>query len=618
MQTYPVAEVSGDGTIHAEARLVADAAPTSLLATVRALCGELELSTDISNVAAALKEVCSAVGVDPAGMTLKQQAQRCTEVIGMDLSHSQPPSSGAAAQDAVVVATVVPGNERGARSPLMIGSSEWRAAWQEAHRAEWDAFRQLELRDSKAVQDKHQDQLALMEAVGGLDLLAEVATKDWWAPYWRGQDGMPQGSSWEKDVKGAEQLPAVIRLVMPSGLDDIQVQVIEVRTDWHAKRFVLAEVYGGDDEALIYRERFDAHLGKVSPADPHAFSYFLKLREPVSNPKSLIVVLDGVLCGANFNVVLPGLRVFGVASKGTKAGVSVASFDGSAEKKKRSWWPWGSKGGHDKRSAEEFPEPYESTPNSGRVRVSGHVGSGGKYFSCLHEGLEAAAGAPLGSGWTGKGGSALPSQVKGGEGGVLRARNRRSGKEGGALVWRGADKGTVVGCWNPAEFASGGDWADGDELEVLDCCFSQEQQQGPSAVALASSRVEGGSGWNLGAERMSFGECGVVGDHWNTLTASFEFKGAWSLEAVRTDSVTLPFSLDVQRRGGGGGKGGGGGGNWEEVATNLRGPLAGVGPLRGVTGARLTWASTDLHQTGGLSTARSGGGLHADFWGTAE
>ena len=100
--------------------------------------------------------------------------------------------------------------------------------------------------------------MALKKDVGSLDMLASVPTKNWWAPYWKGQSGMPQARALVASVRGAEQLPAVVKVAIDSDLDDVSVQVIEVKTDWHAKRFVLAEVYD-KGEQLIFRERFNAH-----------------------------------------------------------------------------------------------------------------------------------------------------------------------------------------------------------------------------------------------------------------------------------------------------------------------------------------------------------------------
>jgi hypothetical protein len=96
-----------------------------------------------------------------------------------------------------------------------------------------------------------------------------------------------------------------------------------------------------------------------------------------------------------------------------------------------------------------------------------------------------------------------------------------------------------------------------------------------------------------------------------------------TVTAVRTGSDgSLPFFLDVRRspKGGHGEEK-----KWKEVATNVAAPLASakaltfpVGPFEGITGAQLRWDSTGMLRFGGLSTACSGGGLHADFWGTAE
>lgn len=59
---------------------------------------------------------------------------------------------------------------------------------------------------------------------------------------------------------------------------------------------------------------------------------------------------------------------------------------------------------------------------------------------------------------------------------------------------------------------------------------------------------------------------------------------------------------------------GDGDGQWREVVKDST-----VAALRmregGVYAVRVVWESTDLHKMGGLSTARSGGGLHVAVFG---
>jgi hypothetical protein len=222
-----------------------------------------------------------------------------------------------------------------------------------------------------------------------------------------------------------------------------------------------------------------------------------------------------------------------------------------------------------------------------------------------------------------KSGKTLPTNIKLGEGTVIRAFNSRTSPNAshrGALLWPWNlpdGSSSYIGCWNPAEFAGKEDWCDGDELIDLDApsIAAARASLGGSAtrVVLVSSCVEGsGSGWNNGGEKLAFGECGLVGGWWKELEVSFKFDGPWTLSAVRTDSSeVLPFALDVKysRRYSIGGS------KWIEVASELRGPLAKIGPLRDVVSARLRWSSTDMHQLEGLSTYRSGGGIHAEFWG---
>jgi hypothetical protein len=225
-----------------------------------------------------------------------------------------------------------------------------------------------------------------------------------------------------------------------------------------------------------------------------------------------------------------------------------------------------------------------------------------------------------------KSGQTLPTSIKIGEGTVIRASNSRTSPENrGALIWPWTlPDGTsaYIGCYNPAEFAGAKDWCDGDELIDLDAPSvaaagaSLGGSMSATRVVSVSSCVEGkGSGWNNGGEKLSFGQCGLVGHWWADLEVSFEFDGPWTLSAVRTDCENLPFALDVKYSSSGGSK------EWAEVASELRGPLAKLGsklgPLHDVVSARLRWSSTDMHQLQGLSTARSGGGIHAEFWGAA-
>ena len=507
-----------------------------------------------------------------------------------------------------VVATVISGDDAttgprrvqkqaGTNPPNqhVLGSGEWRRAWQKSHREGWDAFVQLREEDVEKIA-QHNDQIKLMRASASMDVVARgAANKEWWAPYWKEQSGMPRGGGWDDQVQNAEELPAVVNLTFDSDLDDLLVDILEVQTDWHAKRFVLAEIYD-EDKKLIHRERFDALVGEVvevktAGQDPNrTFSYFIKLPSPISNPSLLSIVLDGVLCGVNFNVVIKGIRALGVRTKLPVTTVTTPT-------------------------AKEDPtfdlECVPSLSSSSILRVTAHASSGGRYFCCLHADLEASAGLSLGTNWAAvpsKSG-VIPTIVKGGEGGVMRARNLRTAKEGAVLVWwdvsldvEGKTPSSVVGCWNPAEFSSTDDWADDDELELLDA----PSPQGMSRVAVASALLKSKTGWNLNIEHLAFGESGVVGDFWKGLEVVFTLDGAWTLVAVRTDCIKLPFSLFVKRQNKKG---------WEKVATDLRGPIAAVGSLNGITTARLCWASTDMFQLSGLSTARSGGGLHADLWG---
>jgi len=211
-----------------------------------------------------------------------------------------------------------------------------------------------------------------------------------------------------------------------------------------------------------------------------------------------------------------------------------------------------------------------------------------------------------------------PVHVKGGKGATFRARNQRTGKEGGIVVWAGwappkqvsgaSTPGDSLGCWNPAEYNAADDWAPGDVLDLLDWTefVDTGKEVGglapPAALPVRTHTLTTGTGWNLPGSEVAFGRCGLVGDWWKALGVEVEFEGDCLLTGVRTDSMQLPYAVDVLV-----------GNAWTAHGSGLLGDTD-LTPVE-CARARVTWEGTDLHKSGGLSTARSGGGFHCEFTG---
>eukprot|EP00586_Coscinodiscus_wailesii_P012642 CAMPEP_0172514982 /NCGR_PEP_ID=MMETSP1066-20121228/264427_1 /TAXON_ID=671091 /ORGANISM="Coscinodiscus wailesii, Strain CCMP2513" /LENGTH=349 /DNA_ID=CAMNT_0013295867 /DNA_START=52 /DNA_END=1098 /DNA_ORIENTATION=+ len=189
------------------------------------------------------------------------------------------------------------------------------------------------------------------------------------------------------------------------------------------------------------------------------------------------------------------------------------------------------------------------------------------------------------------------ANIKGNEGTVLRARNERNKQEGGLILWPNEQH--MYGCWNPTEYAKDSDWEVGDIVTLLD--FPVD---GVIAKASSYQRITG-TGWNIGGDCIQFGKCGLVGDWWKEMEVEFKFDEICPLIGVHTDSVLLPYSIKYQDCTG----------NWIVLKDQCLGSV--IDPdmfaKAKATHWRLHWQSTDLHKTSGLSTYRSGGGLHAEF-----
>ena len=125
-------------------------------------------------------------------------------------------------------------------------------------------------------------------------------------------------------------------------------------------------------------------------------------------------------------------------------------------------------------------------------------------------------------------------RIRGGLGGVFRAKNERTSAIGGLCVWKYRASGKCtdcIGCWNPFEYSNGNDWCVGDKVQLLDfipslfmkinrtlseiniedgekqlCCISDFFVTGNAALM-------GGDAKNIAY----FGQCGVIGDLWGPM-----------------------------------------------------------------------------------------------------
>ena len=202
------------------------------------------------------------------------------------------------------------------------------------------------------------------------------------------------------------------------------------------------------------------------------------------------------------------------------------------------------------------------------------------------------------------------THVKDGNGAVLRCVNARTGKTSGVLLWDvgAADSsGAGVGCWNPSDYAAADDFRVGDVLGFPDLA-------GPALDAAPVQRVlfNTGTGWNLAGTHLAFGRCGVVGDWWRTLEAEFRMDEETVVAGVYTDAPSeLPMVVYHLAEGEGE--------RWVEArtrATEGQGRAVVIEPAVKTRAVRVAWETTDLHKTGGLSSARSGGGVHAHILAT--
>jgi len=191
--------------------------------------------------------------------------------------------------------------------------------------------------------------------------------------------------------------------------------------------------------------------------------------------------------------------------------------------------------------------------------------------------------------------------VKSNEGAVFRAKNLRTGKEGGLLIWHsgtGDGVGDGHGCWNPTSFTLNTDWLPCDEIELLD--YTDMYPLPPETIPIMSYNLLTSTGWDLSGDKIAFGQCGLAGDSWKDLEIELMFNES-TVSHVWTDSVNLRYTIYFLNENN----------NWQVLKDDCRG-LVDV-PDTVTTGIRLKWENTTLWNTGGLSTYRSGGGLHVDL-----
>eukprot|EP00928_Gymnodinium_smaydae_P069969 TRINITY_DN53928_c0_g1_i1.p1 TRINITY_DN53928_c0_g1~~TRINITY_DN53928_c0_g1_i1.p1 ORF type:complete len:917 (+),score=100.01 TRINITY_DN53928_c0_g1_i1:69-2819(+) len=223
----------------------------------------------------------------------------------------------------------------------------------------------------------------------------------------------------------------------------------------------------------------------------------------------------------------------------------------------------------------------------------------GKYFEVYSSCLTRIVGQ-----WANGGGG--PGHVKQGQGAVLRARNQRTNRVGGLLIWGYDDQssGKAYGCWNPVEFCTSEDWETGDVVELLD--YVDVPKNLGSAVPVQRHELGTGTGWRLSGEHINWGACGLVGDHWKELDVHFYFGRKYTIQGVRTDSHHLPYDAFYLTDAG----------DWVKFGDGLKGTVATTPVV--AAACRLRWDNTDMHMLEGISSARGGGGIHAEFLGYAN
>ena len=205
--------------------------------------------------------------------------------------------------------------------------------------------------------------------------------------------------------------------------------------------------------------------------------------------------------------------------------------------------------------------------------------------------------------------------IKGGDGASFAIPNDTSaGERRGSVIVFQHESGIGVGCANPCDYAHEGDWKPGDRIELL--AYSQDNQPPPYTFTLSmdSYVCQTETGWNLPGHLIRYGQCGLVGPWWKELEIEFQIEAAsvgTRIYGVHTDASfeALPFTAKALRSDG----------KWHKIelsTENVRWGRAFKSIMDDVSAVRVRWESTDLHKLAN-STARSGGGIHANILGTS-
>lgn len=190
------------------------------------------------------------------------------------------------------------------------------------------------------------------------------------------------------------------------------------------------------------------------------------------------------------------------------------------------------------------------------------------------------------------------SHIKENQGTVLQARNERSGAVGGLLIWTDGGR-QAFGCWNPVEFSKKTDWKIGDVITFLNT-----PPINSTFAPVLRYETKAGTGWNIPAQNIRFGQCGVVGGWWKELELEFTLAHKTTLSGVWTDSVELPYSIMYENEKGG----------WVKLKDGCTGIWKDAS-FHNVSAKKwkVCWKSTDMHKSHGLSTMRGGGGFHVEL-----
>ena len=206
--------------------------------------------------------------------------------------------------------------------------------------------------------------------------------------------------------------------------------------------------------------------------------------------------------------------------------------------------------------------------------------------------------------------------IKGGEGAsfnVTPTPSRRNGGSFSVLCFH-HESGLGVGCLNPCDYAKAGDFSVGERVELA--AFAVENAPPAYTFSLGISEYvpHTETGWNLPGAFIRYGQCGLVGPWWREMEIEFKIQSAevgTRIFGLHTDASfeALPFTAKALRSDG----------QWHDIVLSDENPPWGKAfssVFDDVSSVRVRWESTDLHKLPG-STARSGGGIHANLLGTA-